>query len=296
MSELNFVADIVEEQLVKGNLRWLANFTEIQRDYKINDVTFPIHASGSLQERGFLLSRVFSALVTPKYKVHLLIYTTPEINLNFLRKIILSCKNKFGSDDWIFLGLVQSQSLQKAVKDSITNLADKTVGIAAYSLASKETVTSNNVLGRGLEKQLKLTEAKFEVFDIPNYVKSFTIIFTLGTLMLIGLRFFGVQEATNPLTLLFMAVFALIAGRSIYKTRYHMTLSLNSKGFQLREGKKVTEGKWSHYADMVIYITPSHETCIRLRSKEETFDLPLSRIGISRKEAFNTIKQLIKKQ
>ena len=296
MSELNFVADIVEEQLVKGNLRWLANFNEIQRDYKINDVTFPIHASGSLQERGFLLSRLFSALVTPKYKVHLLIYTTPEINLNFLRKIILSCKDKFDPDDWIFLGLVQSQSLQKAVKDSITNLADKTVGIAAYSLASKETVTSNNVLGRGLEKQLKLTEAKFEAFDIPNYVKSFTIIFALGTLMLIVLRFFGVQEATNPLTLLFMAVFALIAGRSIYKTRYHMTLSLNSKGFQLREGKKVTEGKWSRYADMVIYITPSHETCIRLRSKEETFDLPLSRVGISRKEAFNTIKQLIKKQ
>jgi hypothetical protein len=296
VSELNFVADIVEERLVKGNLRWLANFTEIQRDYKVSDITFPIHASGSLQERGFLLSRLFSALVTPKYKVHLLIYTTSEINPNLLRKIILSCKNKFNPDDWIFLGLVQSQPLQKAVKDSITNTADKTVGIAAYSLASKETVTSNNVLGRGLEKQLKLTEAKFEVFDLPNYVKSFSIMFALGTLMLILLRLFGVQEATNPLTLLFMAVFALIAGYRIYKTRYHVTLSLNSKGFQLREGKKVTEGKWSHYADMVIYITPSHETCIRLRSKKETFDLPLSRVGISRKEAYNTIRQLIGKK
>jgi len=287
---------MVEEQIVKGNLRWLANFNEIHKDYTIGDVTFPIYASGGLREKGFFLSRIYSALVTPKYKVHLLLYTAPEVNPKLLRKIIISCKSKFGADDWIFLGLVQNQPFEKTTKEAITNTADKTVGIAAFSLASKETVISNNVLGKGLAKQLKLTEAKFEAFDLPNYLKSFTMILGLGVLILIVLALSGLPQAIQPLPLLLMAVFSLIAGHRIYKTRYHMSLSLNSKGFRLQEGKKATEGKWSNYTDVTIYITPKMETCLRLHSKEETFDLPLSRVDMPRKEAYNAIRELIKKK
>ena len=287
---------MVEEQIVKGNLRWLANFSEIHKDYTIGDVTFPIYASGGLREKGFFLSKIYSALVTPKYKVHLLLYTASEVDPKLLRKMIISCKSKFGADDWIFLGLVQNQPFEKTTKEAITNTADKTVGIAAFSLASKETVTSNNVLGKGLVKQLKLTEAKFEAFDLPNYLKSFTMILGLGVLILIVLALSGLPQAIQPLTLLLMAVFSLIAGHRIYKTRYHMTLSLNSRGFRLQEGRKVTEGKWSNYSDVTMYITPKMETCLRLHSKDENFDLPLSRVGVSRKEAYNTIRQLMKKK
>jgi hypothetical protein len=295
MHELDLITDMVEEQFVKGDLRWLANFSEIHRDYAVGDITFPIYASGSLRERGFILSRIFSTLVTPKYKIHFLLYTSPEVDPKFLRKLIISCKDKFGTDDWIFLGLVQSQPLGKATKEAIENINDRNVGIAAYSLAPKETVTSNNVLGKGLAKQLKLTEAKFEIFDWPNYLKSFTMIFALGVLMLTVIFLFGVPQAIQPLTFLIMAVFSLIVGHRIYKTRYHMVLTLSNKGFQLSEGKKVTEGKWSNYSDVTIYITPRYETCLRLYSKE-TFDLPLSRVGLSRKEVYSTIRELIKKK
>ena len=295
MHELDLITDMVEEQFVKGDLRWLANFSEIHRDYAVGDITFPIYASGSLRERGFILSRIFSTLVTPKYKIHFLLYTSPEVDPKFLRKLIISCKDKFGTDDWIFLGLVQSQPLGKATKEAIENINDRNVGIAAYSLAPKETVTSNNVLGKGLAKQLKLTEAKFEIFDWPNYLKSFTMIFALGVLMLTVIFLFGVPQAIQPLTFLIMAVFSLIVGHRIYKTRYHMVLTLRNKGFQLSEGKKVTEGKWSNYSDVTIYITPRYETCLRLYSKE-TFDLPLSRVGLSRKEVYSTIRELIKKK
>jgi hypothetical protein len=295
MHELDFITDMVEEQFVKGDLRWLANFSEIKRDIAIGDVTFPIYASGSLQERGFILSRIFSALVTPRYKVHFFLYTSPEIDPKFLRKMILECKNNFGTDDWILIGLVQSQPLGKTTKDAVENVTDKNIGIAAYSLAPKETVTSNNVLGKGLAKQLKLTEAKFEIFDWPNYLKSFTMIFALGVLLLLILFFSGIQQAIQPLTLLIMAIFSLIIGHRVYKTRYHMTLTLSNKGFQLDEGKKVTEGKWSSYSDVTIHITPSYETFLRLHSKD-SFDLPLSRVGLSRKEVYSAVRDLVKKR
>jgi len=294
--ELNFITDLVEEQITKGKLRWLANFKEIHRDYTLDEFTIPIYATGGLEEKGFFLSRIFSTLVTPKYKIRFLIYTSPEINVKLLRKLIIACKNKFRGDDWIFLGLVQSRPIEKAVKEAIQNIADRRVGVVGYSLTSRDTVASKNVLGKNLQKQLRLTEAKFEAFDLPNYLKSFAMVFGLGAIMLIAITVFGSLLAVHPVTLLLVAIFSLVAGHQIYKTRYRTTLTLNNKGFKLQEGKNVTQGKWFNYKDVTIYITPQNETCIRLYSKGKTLDLPLSRIGISRKDTYNAIKQLVKRK
>lgn len=78
-----------------------------------------------------------------------------------------------------------------------------------------------------------------------------------------------------------------------------MTLTLNNQGFRLQEGSsKVAEEKWSSFADLASYITPQKkkETYLRLYSKERTVDLPISRVGISRKDAYNTIRQLIERK
>jgi len=291
--ELDFVENMVEEQLAKGSLRWLANFNEIRRDYTIGDVVFPVYATGSLREKGFFLSRIYSAFVTPRYNINFLLYTGQETDPKFLRKIILSFKSKFGEDDWVFLGLVQSQPFQKNLKDTLTGITEKTIGVAAFSLASKEKIFSDNVLGKGLAKQLKLTDAQFEVFDLVSYLKGFTIVFSFGVLALIAIAFSGLSQALTPIPILFMAGFCLIIGHQIYKSYYHTVLTLSSRGFKLKQGNNVKEGKWSNYSDISIYITPKHETCLRLHSKDKTFDLPLSRAGVSRREAYTAIKQLV---
>jgi hypothetical protein len=294
--ELKFIADLVEEQLVKGHFRWLASFSEIRKDYPVEDITFPIYASGGLQEKGFFLSRIYSALVVPKYKVHLLLYTSLEINPNFLRKIILALKHKFGTDDWIFVVLAQGQPVGKALKESVEGIDDKTVGICAYGVGAKEMVMSNNVLGRGLAKQLKLNEVKYENFDVPNYIKSFTATFALGVFLLVFLALSGARQAIQPLTLIIMLVFSIIVGYVIYKSRYHMSVSIDSKGFQLREGKKIKEGKWTDYSGLSIFVSSKLETFLRLKSKNATFDLPLSRTGMPRRETYSMVKQLLKKK
>ncbi|MGQ9641182.1 MAG: hypothetical protein ACUVUF_03540 [Candidatus Bathycorpusculaceae bacterium] len=298
MYELNFVTDLVEERLAKGKLRWIANFKEIRKDYKIGEFTIPIYATGSLEEKGFILSRIFSYFVTPKYQIHFLFYTSQEIDVKFLRKLIVFCKEKFVADDWIFIGLVQSNPIDKTLKDAIENIADDRIGVTAYSLASKTEVSSKNVLGKALQKQLKLTEAKFEAFDLPSYLKSFAIAFSLGALTLLAIAFLSqTPSAVQPLTLLILAFLSVIVGHRIYKTRYHMTLTLNTEGFRLQEGSsKITEEKWSSFKDLALYITPKNETCLRLFSKERTIDLPISRVGVSRKEAYNTIRQLIQRK
>lgn len=298
MSNLNFITELVEERLARGKLRWMANFKEIRKDFKIGEFTIPIYATGSLEEKGFILSRIFSYFVTPKYKIHFLFYSSPEIDTKLLRKLIVLSKEKFTPDDWIFIGLVQSKPIDKTLKETIENIADDRVGCYAYSLASKSEVSSKNVLGKTLQKHLKLTEAKFEAFDLPSYLKSFTAAFFFGTLALIAVAFIMHAPAlVQPLTLLVLVFLSIIVGYRIYKTYYHMTLTLDDEGFKIQEGSsKVTEEKWSSFSDLSFYISPKNELYLRLYSKERTLDLPLTRIGISRKDAYNLVKQLIRKK
>jgi predicted aminopeptidase len=137
---------------------------------------------------------------------------------------------------------------------------------------------------------------KYENFDVPNYLKSFTATFALGVFLLVFLALSGAQQAIQPLTLMIMLVFSIIVGYVIYKSRYHMSVSIDSKGFQLREGKKIKEGKWTDYSGLSIFISPKLETFLRLKSKDATFDLPLSRTGMPRRETYSIVKQLMKKK
>jgi hypothetical protein len=294
MIELTFINDLIEEQIIKGRLRWLANFNEIRKSYPIEDLTFPIYASGGLQEKGFLLSRIYSAMVTPRYKVHLLVYSAPEITREFLSKIVIALKRKFPSPDWVFLILVQGQPVNNSLKASIEDIDDKNLGVAAYGLGAKDTITSNNVLGRGLGKQLKPNEAKYENFDVPNYLKSFTATFVLGILLLVFLGLSGYTTAIQPVTILSMLVLAIIVGYAIYRSRYKMSVTIDSKGFKLREGNKITERKWSSFSGVSVFISPNLEVFLRLQSKDEKFDLPVSRTGLPRRETYSMVRQIIK--
>ena len=93
-----------------------------------------------------------------------------------------------------------------------------------------------------------------------------------------------------------MVVLSIIVGQVIYKSRYHMSVTIDSKGYQLREGKKVKEGKWLDYSSLFIFVSPKLETFLRLKSKDKTFDLPLSRTGLPRRETYRMVKQLIGKK
>jgi hypothetical protein len=114
-------------------------------------------------------------------------------------------------------------------------------------------------------------------------------------LFLIFLTISGVQNIVNPLSLLLAIVVSLPISYRLYKVRYHTTLFIDNKGFQLWEGRSVKKGKWSNFSDVTIYVTSKRETCLRLYSKDGNIDLPLSRTGLSRKETYTMIKQLINK-
>jgi len=131
---------------------------------------------------------------------------------------------------------------------------------------------------------------------LPSYLKSFTITFALGVGLLVFLALSGFPQAISPITLMILAVISIALGQVVYKSRYHTSLTIDSKCFKLKEGNKVKERKWNTYQDLSIFISSNLETFLRLKSKDETLDLPISRTGMSRRETYNIVKHLVKRK
>jgi hypothetical protein len=93
-----------------------------------------------------------------------------------------------------------------------------------------------------------------------------------------------------------LAILSLAIGQVIYKSRYHTSIQISGKGFTLREGNKVKTRKWADFQNVSEIISSNLEVFLRLKSKDESIDLPIGRTGMPRRETYNIIKHLIQRK
>lgn len=150
----------IEKDMMKGRGRWIADFNESFRGYRVGDVTFDVFISGNTRMKGFLLSRMFSFFVNPNYEVGFFAISTDgenEPNRRALRKWILAVKScmKKAEMKWAWLLLV-GQSLSDSVRKCVQEATDPTVGVAYVDVGSREVISADTYLGRQLRKYVKI--------------------------------------------------------------------------------------------------------------------------------------------
>jgi len=143
-----------------GRGRWVADFNESFRLYKVGDVTFDLFISGNTRMKGFLISRFFSFFLNPNYEVGLFaISTGPENapNSKRLRKWILAVKSRMREDEmkWSWLVIV-GQTPTDLVRKHVEEATDPAVGIAYLDVVSRQIVSADTYLGRQLKRYIKL--------------------------------------------------------------------------------------------------------------------------------------------
>ena len=57
----------LENNLMVGSGRWIADFNESFWNYKINNLTFDFFLWGGMRPKGFALSRIAAVLILPNY-------------------------------------------------------------------------------------------------------------------------------------------------------------------------------------------------------------------------------------
>lgn len=146
--------------MMKGGGRYVADFNESFRSYRVGDVTFDLFISGNTRVKGFILSRVFSFFLNPNYDVGFFAISTGpgnEPNPRRLRKWILAVKSHMEKSqmNWAWLTLV-GEGLNDSIKKCIREATDSKVGVAYADIGSRQVISAETYLGRQLRKYVKL--------------------------------------------------------------------------------------------------------------------------------------------
>jgi len=153
--------DALEHGILNGRARWIADLNETFRDYSVGGHKFEIHARGQTRGKGFILSRFFAWTVLPNYKVSL--YARAVRNTTtFLRGNLIEFLKVIKKDlesrgmKWAWLVLLFDGDPPDRISSMVQEYSKNDIGIGCINAYSGNMVVSNNVLGRGLIKQMRL--------------------------------------------------------------------------------------------------------------------------------------------
>ncbi|HID93902.1 MAG TPA: hypothetical protein EYP60_07385 [bacterium (Candidatus Stahlbacteria)] len=146
----------LEENLMLGSGRWIADFTESFRNHRINDAKFDMFIIGNTRPKGFLLSKLFGYFAMPNYRVACFVYCQQidTKGLTSLIKLISSYmeENNFA---WSWLVISKEGHFNSKIKDSIKKVDVEKIGIALVDLYNREIECSPSYLGKRMKAHVK---------------------------------------------------------------------------------------------------------------------------------------------
>jgi len=149
----------LEKVLMTGRGRWIADFNESKRNFKINDIEFDALIEGNTRMKGFLLSRLFSFLLNPNYSVSCFVLSTKparKSDQKFIIRVLATIKSYMKNKEvkWSWLFVFSTEKMQN-LKNIIQKIDDKTIGVALIDINSREIFHSNSYLGKQAKRFIK---------------------------------------------------------------------------------------------------------------------------------------------
>jgi len=146
----------LEDNLMTGGGRWVADFTESFWELPVGDTAFDMLILGNTRPRGFLLSRFFSWIVLPNYPVACFAYSDdPDLKrLSPSLKAIAEYRAK-EEMPWAWLVIVNEGPFSRRAQATVEKNDTKEIGIALVDLASQEITASKSFIGRRVARIAK---------------------------------------------------------------------------------------------------------------------------------------------
>ena len=139
----------LEENLMIGSGRWIADFVESFWDVRVGSTSFDMLIVGNTRPQGFLLSRVFAWLAMPAHRVACFVYTE-DAQVKRLGALLRSIRQYMEEKEltWSWLVLPAEGTFTKTAKAAVQKNDLREIGIALVDLAAQEVVTNDSFFGR----------------------------------------------------------------------------------------------------------------------------------------------------
>lgn len=146
----------LEQNLMTGTARWIADFTESFRDYSVKDETFEMFVTGSTRPKGFFLSRLFAYFSLPNYSMACFVRSTwiDGRRLDGLVQLV-SEYMKETNIAWSWIVIPQEGQLPAGTADLIRRKDINEIGIALVDISSEDVTTNPSYVGRRMAGHVK---------------------------------------------------------------------------------------------------------------------------------------------
>lgn len=150
----------IEKSLMLSRGRWVADFNESFRNFKVNDVGFDTFIRGNTRMRGFLLSRVFSATVNPNYSVGCFVVsaeTAKDLDRKSVGRLLQAIRSYIKENDmrwaWLF---ILSYKVSTELKKIVESIKDQFIGVAVLDVDTGDVVHSDSYIGKQAQRFIKV--------------------------------------------------------------------------------------------------------------------------------------------
>ena len=149
----------IEKSLMLGRGRFIADFTESFRNYRVDNVIFDAFVHGNTRMKGFLLSRLFSATINPNYYVAcfmISIADNKDFDRRFLSELLQAVRVRMKEDEmrWAWLFVFTAKAAD-ALRKMIEGLKDQFIGVAMIDASSGNVVHSDSYIGKQAKRFIK---------------------------------------------------------------------------------------------------------------------------------------------
>lgn len=150
----------IEKSLMLGRGRFIADFTESFRNYRVDNIIFDAFVHGNTRMKGFLLSRLFSATINPNYYVAcfmISIADNKDFDRRFLSELLQAVRVRMKEDEmrwaWLF---IFADKMTDAPRKMIEGLKDQFIGVAMIDASSGNAIHSDSYIGKQAKRFIKI--------------------------------------------------------------------------------------------------------------------------------------------
>lgn len=146
----------LEDNLMVGGGRWVADFNESFWEYPMGDLVFDMFVTATVRPKGLFLSRVAAWLTTPNYYVACFAYSK-DPGLRHLHDVLRTIARFLKQEEfaWAWLVIPHEGAFSRKARAMIENTDTAEIGIALLDLESQEIVSARSYWSRAMTRFIK---------------------------------------------------------------------------------------------------------------------------------------------
>jgi hypothetical protein len=146
----------LEQNLMTGSARWIADFTESFRDHTVDGLRFDMLLRAKTRVKGFFLSNIMSFFILPNYRAACFVCGSDQAKRG-LHPLLVTVSRYMEDEElnWCWLVILGHGSFPGKLRKAVARNDEREFGVALVDLDSQEIMTNPSFMGKRMARHIR---------------------------------------------------------------------------------------------------------------------------------------------